>query len=78
MTEYERGIRDAIRYRMTHKERWSESQTENSERYDDTYFFSVVPDRVNPGELLPGSSSHRDRMIELVTRAAIHKLITQV
>lgn len=73
MTDYERGVRDAIRWRMTHIERFTSDEgqprTEN-----DAYRISMKPDRVQPGEMLPGSREHRERMIGIVSDFAVAAL----
>ena len=67
MTDYERGIRDAIMYRMTHIETMraepGEPRTEN-----DHYRISFEQDRVSPSE-------HAQRMVALWQAAAVAALI---
>lgn len=74
MTDYERGIRDAIRWRMTHIERFTsepgEPRTENGH-----YRISMVQDRTRPGEMLTGSAEHRERAIGLAQNFAVAALL---
>jgi hypothetical protein len=73
MTDYERGVRDAIRYHLTHTEVYrsepGEPRTNNGE-----YRILFEPDRVNAGELTVGSAAHREHMIELWQAAAVAAL----
>lgn len=72
-SDYERGIRDAIRWRMTHIERFSADAGEP--RTEDGYYrIAMVPDRTEPGELLTGSADYRERMIGIVSDFAVAAL----
>ena len=41
------------------------------------YRLSMVPDRVRPGEMLPGSAEYRESMIELVSAFAVAALVSR-
>ncbi len=74
---YERGVRDAVRFCLTHIENYRTGHPENGgeELYPGSNtFVSMRPDRVKPGELLEGSARHRERRIEIVGNAALHVL----
>ena len=72
VSEYERGIRDGVRFRMTHVEQFTaelgEPRTENGH-----YHIAMVPDRVVIN-MLPASASHHERMIGIVSDLAVAAL----
>ncbi len=71
-SEYERGIRDAIRWRMTHHEKFTaepgEPRTENGH-----YRSCMVPDRA----MLKGSADYTERMIWIVQEFAVSAMARQ-
>jgi hypothetical protein len=74
---YQDGVRDAVRFCLTHVEHGGVHGPGAKYKDDDAYFIAVRPDRVNPGELLPGSAAHRERSIEIWSDAALASLTTK-
>jgi hypothetical protein len=55
-----------VEFCLTHTERYSTTQEPDAVKLTDdaNYWLTVRPDRVKPGELLPGSAKHRQARIK--------------
>lgn len=71
MSDYQKGVADGIRFAKTHIETYSTTGSGEKYKEEDIYFVQIKPDRVNPGELTPGSAAHRERSIEIWVKAAL-------
>ena len=55
-----------VEFCLTHQEHYSVRHEPDAVKLtsDDYYWMTIRPDRIKPGELLPGSRDHREKRIK--------------